>query len=143
MFSRLAGWVASWTENTPFQSHFLPCIILVIPKAFLVRPLHLRACYIQQLRRQHHFQHYFFFSTTGFQEHLKVLRSPAPAFCQFSSKLRLLQLFHFSHLCTLFLTLCKKDMTREFWQGFSGLFLLGSFPGHNHMILKDLPLFQA
>lgn len=42
---------------------------------------------------------------------MKVLKSPAPAFCQFPSKLRLLQLFHFSHLCTLFLTLSKKDMT--------------------------------
>lgn len=50
----------------------------------------------------------FFFSATGFQEHLKVLKSPAPGFCQFFSKLRLLQLFHFSHWCALFLTLCKK-----------------------------------
>lgn len=90
---------------------------------------------------------FFFFSTICFQEHLKVLKSPAPVFCQFSSKLRLLQLFHFSHLCTLFLTLCKKDMTQEFWQGSSGLFLLRSFPGHSHMrlatILKDSPLLWA
>lgn len=89
----------------------------------------------------------FFFSTICFQEHLKVLKSPAPVFCQFPSKLRLLQLFHFSHLCTLFLTLCKKDMTQEFWQESSGLFLLRSFPGHSHMqlatILKDSPLLWA
>lgn len=89
----------------------------------------------------------FFFSTVCFQEHLKVLRSPAPVFCQFPSKLRLLHLFHFSHLCTLFLTLCKKDMTQEFWQGSSGLFLLRSFPGHSHMrlamVLKDSPLLWA
>lgn len=88
-----------------------------------------------------------FFSTICFQEHLKVFKSPAPVLCQFPSKLRLLQLFHFSHLCTLFLTLCKKDMTQAFWQGSLGLFLLRSFPGHSHvrpaMTLKDSLILQA
>lgn len=88
-----------------------------------------------------------FFSTDCFQEHLKVLKSPAPVFRQFPSKLRLLQLFHFPHLSTVFLTLCKKDMAQEFWQGSSGLFLLRSFPGHSHMrlgtTLKDSPLLWA